>query len=282
MRLLAATLVLLATASTPGRAQTAAPLPDATQLIHKAMATEKATFATRENYLCKLHNDLDELDSHGNIKKVSTEDVEQFFVNGHPIDHTLAKDGKPLGADDAAKEQQRVDDAVKKYSEAKQLEKEESEDQKNVDSVLRMMLFNNERRTIANNGRPTIHFDISGNPAAVPKDVTDRFVQAMVGTLELDEATGQLVDLQIHSVKDVKIAGGLVANLHKGFVFHLHQQVHPDGVWLPDLVEGQGDARAALFIHKDVRFRQTAGACHLYGASTTQTGPAVVLPPVTK
>jgi hypothetical protein len=93
----------------------------------------------------------------------------------------------------------------------------------------------------------------------------------MQGTLQLDEATGQLVDLNIRSVKDVKIAGGLIASLHKGFWLHLHQSPHADGVWLPDLAEGSGDARAALFLHPYFRFHQTQGDCHLYGVTTTQT-----------
>jgi hypothetical protein len=247
-----------------------AALPDAKQLIERALATEKATYSQRENYLCELHAQRDELDSHGNLKKKHSEDEEEFFVNGHQIDHTLAKDGQALSSSDARKEQERVDKEVKKYSDPSQKVKEESEEQKRIESVLRMMQFNNERRETVN-GRPTIDFDITGNLAAQPQDLNDRFVQAMQGTLQLDEATGQLVDLNIRSVKDVKIAGGLIASLHKGFWLHLHQVQHPDGVWLPDLAEGSGDARAALFLHPYFRFHQTEGDCHLYGVSTTQT-----------
>jgi hypothetical protein len=247
-----------------------APLPDARQLIARATADQDRTFEARENYLCQLHSEEDDLDSHGNVKKIKREDDEEFFVNGHQIDHMLAKDGKPLDDSDAHKEQERVDKQVKKYSDPAQRQKEKSEEQKRISSVLRIMEFNNERREMVN-GRSTILFDISGNPAANTTDVEDRFVQAMQGTLRLDEATGQIIDLNIHSVKDVKIAGGLVASLHKGFWLHLHQSEHKDGVWLPDLAEGSGDARAALFLHPYFRFHQTEGDCHLYGVSSTQT-----------
>jgi len=165
---------------------------------------------------------------------------------------------------------------VKKYSDPSQREKEKSEDQKRVDAVLRVMQFQNERREIVN-GRSTILFDISGNPNASSTDLEERFVQAMQGTLRLDEATGEIIDLNIRSVKDVKIAGGLVASLHKGFWLHLHQSEHKDGVWLPDLADGSGDARAALFLHPYFRFHQTEGNCHLYGVTSTQT---IKTPPV--
>jgi len=101
----------------------------------------------------------------------------------------------------------------------------------------------------------------------------------MQGTLQLDEATGSLVDLNIRSVKDVKIAGGLVASLHKGFWLHLHQSQHADGVWLPDLAEGSGDARAALFLHPYFRFHQTEGDCRLYSVSTTQADKGIAEAP---
>ena len=254
-----------------------APLPDARQLINRAMADEDRTFELRENYLCQLHSEQDELDSHGNVKKIKREDDEEFFVNGHQIDRTLAKDGKPLDASEAAKEQERVDKQVKKYSDPAQRQKEKSEDEKRINSVLRIMDFKNERREVVD-GRSTILFDISGNPAAKTTDVEDRFVQAMQGSLRLDEATGQIIDLNIRSVKDVKIAGGLVASLHKGFWLHIHQSEHKDGVWLPDLAEGSGDARAALFLHPYFRFHQTEGDCHLYGVSSSQT----IKPPATK
>jgi hypothetical protein len=253
-----------------------APLPDAHQLIARAMADQDRTFQIRENYICELHAERDEMDAHGNLKKKHVEDDEEFYVNGHQIDQTLSKDGKPLDADAGRKEQARVDKDVKKYSDPSQREKEKSEDQKRVDAVLRVMQFQNERREIVN-GRSTILFDISGNPNASSTDLEERFVQAMQGTLRLDEATGEIIDLNIRSVKDVKIAGGLVASLHKGFWLHLHQSEHKDGVWLPDLADGSGDARAALFLHPYFRFHQTEGNCHLYGVTSTQT---IKTPPV--
>jgi hypothetical protein len=253
-----------------------AALPDARQLINRAMADEDRTFAARENYLCQLHSQQDDLDSHGNVKKTKREDDEEFFVNGHQIDHMMAKDGKPLDESAAHKEQERVDKEVKKYSDPSQRQKEKSEDEKRINSVLRVMQFKNERRDMVD-GRSTIVFDISGDPAAKTTDVMDRFVQAMQGTLRLDEATGEIIDLNIRSVKDVKIAGGLVASLHKGFWLHLHQSEHKDGVWLPDLADGSGDARAALFLHPYFRFHQTEGNCHLYGVTSTQT---IKTPPV--
>ncbi len=83
-----------------------------------------------------------------------------------------------------------------------------------------------------------------------------------------------MIDINIRSVADLKIGGGLLANLHKGLWVHVHNQPQPDGVWLTDLAEGSGDARAALFLHPYFRFKETTGACHLFTATAAQVGPA--------
>lgn len=255
-------------APTPSSA--AVPLPEPRQMLDRAVASEKLTFDARENYLCQIHSETDDLNSNGSVKKKHTEDQEEFFVNGHVIDRTLSRDGTPLDAEQTKKEDEHVQRDVKKYSDPAQRQKLETEIQKQVDAALRVMQFKNERREIVD-GRSTILFDLVGNPSAQTHNVEERFMQAMVGSMRLDEVSGQIIELNIHSDRDVKIAGGLVASLHKGFWFHLHQSPHKDGVWLVDSVEGSGDARAALFLHPYFHFRLTQGDCHLYGVSTTQT-----------
>ncbi len=256
--------------SKPAPPAPSAPLPDSRQMLDRALASEKLTFDARENYLCHVHSENDFLNSNGSLKKKEIEDQEEFFVNGHVVDRVLAKDGKPLDADESRKEDERVQKEVKKFSDPGQRQKLESEIQKQVEAALRVMQFNNERREIID-GRSTILFDLAGNPAAQTHNVEERFMQAMSGTLRLDETSGQIIEINIRSNRDVKIAGGLVASLHKGFWLHVHQVPHKDGVWLVDQAEGSGDLRAALFYHPYFHFRITQGDCHLYGVSTNQT-----------
>ena len=83
-----------------------------------------------------------------------------------------------------------------------------------------------------------------------------------------------MIDLNIRSVQDLKIGGGVLANLHKGFWLHVQNHPQADGVWITDLAEGSGDARAALFFHPYFRFKETTGECHLYNTEATQVGQA--------
>jgi hypothetical protein len=141
--------------------------------------------------------------------------------------------------------------------------KAEDESEKQFAMVLRALRYTNGRRE-SRNGRSTIIYELSGDPDFHPHNLQERFVKALVGRIWIDEESGEVVEIQVRTDRDVKIAGGLLANVHKGFEFHLLQERQPDGVWIASLVEGTGDARAALFFHPRIRFKQTTTDCLLY------------------
>ncbi len=250
-----------------------APLPNPAELMQRALADEKKLAAEQERYECRVSDESAELDSKGKIKKTETEVKDQFFVNGIAIERTLQKDGKDLTPDQTRKEDERVMKQAVKYSNQATAKKENDKgNQQMVDVMEAMMLTNGRREQV--NGRSVLFYDIVPNPEFQAKNIEQRFAQVMTGTMSVDEQTGELIDINIKSVKDLKIAGGLVASLHKGFWLHIHDQPQPDGVWLTDLAEGSGDARAALFFHPYFRFKETTGDCHLYTTSATQVGQA--------
>ncbi len=86
----------------------------------------------------------------------------------------------------------------------------------------------------------------------------------------MDEESGVPKELKVETERDLKIAGGLAANLHKGFQLHLVQQRQPDGVWLTKVAEGSGDVRAVLFLRQRFRFREELEQCHLFSVNTQQ------------
>ena len=198
---------------------------------------------------------------------------EQFFVNGIAIERTLEKNGKDLTPEESRKQDQRVMKETVKYSNQATAQKETDKQNQQIEDVLAAMVLANGHRERVN-GRNVLFYDIVPNLRFKAKNLNQRFAQAMQGKVSIDEETGEIIDLNIKSVQDLKIAGGMLANLHKGFWIHVHDRPQPDGVWLNDLAEGSGDARAALFFHPYFRFKETTGDCHLYTASATQVGQA--------
>lgn len=249
-------------------AQQDKPLPDAQQLLNRALADQKKLQEQQERYSCKVRNEVVQTDAKGKVKRSETREEEQFFVNGHEIDRTLSKNGNFLEANAEKKEDERVSKEAAKYSDPNQRTKAENENEKQVEAVMRMIKTSGERRATVNN-RSTIFFHIQGNPDAKPKDLTERAMQAVTGTMALDEETGELLDLDITTDKDVKVGGGLVGDLHKGFRLHVRQAPQDDGIWLTELVEGSGDGRAALFFHPYFHFKRQNSGCQLYTVDTS-------------
>jgi hypothetical protein len=252
---------------------TDAPLPNPNDLLQRAIANETKLAKEQERYECRVNDETTELDSKGNVKKNETESKEEFFVNGVEVDRTLAKNGKDLTPDETKKEDDKVMKRTVKYSDPSTAKKETDKENKQLEEIMGAMELENGHRAMVA-GRSVLFYDIVPNKNFKAKNLNERFAQVMQGKISVDEQTGEPIDINIKSTQDLKIGGGVLANLHKGFWVHVHDHAEPDGVWLTDLAEGSGDARAALFFHPYFRFKETTGGCHLYNATAEQVGQA--------
>jgi hypothetical protein len=253
-----------------------APLPNASEILQRALANEHKLAAEREKYDCRINDRTIETDSNGNTKKDTSTVSDLFYVNGIPIERTLQKDGKDLSADDQRKQDDRVMKETMKYSNQANAQKEEDKDNQELEDFMQAMMLANGHRQVVD-GRSVLFYDIVPNPKFDAKNINQHLAQVMQGKVSIEEQTGELIDINVTSVADLKIGGGLVANVHKGLWLHIRNQPRPDGVWLTDLAEGSGDARAALFLHPYFRFKETADNCHLYTATAAPVGSAQVV-----
>ena len=244
-------------------------LPDPQTLRQRAIANVQQIKKDEEKYSCIVRQDNYELNDDGSIKKKKTILQERFFVNGQEVDHVLERDGKTLSGDAARKAQERTDKEVKKYSDAKKVAKEEEQERRQMDVFLKALRFSNGHRE-QNSGRSIIVYDLAGDPSFRPQKIEERFAQSLAGRIWMDEESGIPRELKVETVRDLKIAGGVAANLHKGFKLHLLQQREPDGVWLTKVAEGSGYARAALFLRARFRFREELDRCHLFSVNAQQ------------
>jgi hypothetical protein len=254
-----------------------APLPDPRQIKDRVLETERKAMKDKERYLCEVHEETDEADAKGKPLKHTSTDSEQFYVNGQEIDHTLSKDGQALSGGAEKKEQERVDKEVKKYSDPKQVKKAEQEEEKDAELFLKALRYTNGRRDYLD-GRAVLSYDMSGDPNFHPRKLEEQFAHALTGHISVDEESGELMDLRVATDHDIKILG-FVGNLKKGFQFHMSQKRQPDGVWMADLVEGNGSARA-LFFNRNLRFLGRTNRCRLYNVDATSTAAPPASPQV--
>lgn len=246
-----------------------APVPDGVRIKQRVLKSYHESEDALENYSCTVLEQIDELNDDNSIKRRRSAVKEQFFVNHIQIEHTLERDGRPLSTVDAEKEQERVDKAVRKFSNREEAQKVQSRGERQADIFLRALAFTNGRRE-QRNARDTLLYDLAGDPSFRPRKLEERFAAALTGSIAIDEESGTPVEMRFETVRDVKIGGGLLANLHRGFWLHLLQQRQPDGVWITQEAQGSGDARAALFVHARFRFREELRKCHLFSVNTQQ------------
>lgn len=207
------------------------PVPNQEQLRQRAIATAERTAEQRDRYECRERQVQNDLDSKGRVKKANVTEQEFFFLHGRPIMREVSRDGKPLSDADKRKQDDRVRKEIEDAEKAYKKEKRGDGGPMSSRNFLRLAKLANERRVMVS-GRPTIVFDVIDNPDNRGGDIAQRIIAAMRGTISVDEETGHVQDLNVTGVRDVKIAGGLVANIHKGFQLHTISAPQNDGVWL--------------------------------------------------
>jgi hypothetical protein len=241
----------VATTETPAPEEK--PLPPIPQLLFDVERNEKSLEAARKSYTYHVHLEQQELDKHGGLKKTEVTDSESFRIDGVLINRVVARNGKPLTPDEAKKEDERIDKEVAKDKERRanrQGKGEETDSQGNemisTARILELGKFSNPRR-VDFYGRPTIVADYAGDPNAKTRNTAEGAIRDLVGTVWIDEQDHVLVGARGQFLKDFKIGGGLVLDIHKGLGFE-YRATHINGeVWLPASTDAQGSARFLLF-----------------------------------
>jgi hypothetical protein len=92
-------------------------------------------------------------------------------------------------------------------------------------------------------------FDFEPNPEFKAHSLMEKIVQKLGGVIWIDEKALDVARLDAFFVSDVKIAGGLLADVQKGTRIILEQEFVNNEVWLPTYEE----------VHVDVRFLLVKG-----------------------
>ncbi len=249
--------VLLLVPCLPCGAATLPALPDAATMLREVEAHQKQLDEIRENYTFRAIQTTRQLDSHGNVKKVETEEHEVFFVNRHRVEKLTRKDGKDLTPDQARKEQDRVNKEVLKLSAPGQAAADK--DEISVGRLLQIVKFSHPRR-VPLNGRDTIAFDFEGDEHAKTKGRNEDALKKVSGTIWIDEAAHEVARMNATLDENYRIGFGLLASVAKGSNVVFDQALIHNEAWLPTSISLHLQARALLVASFradiDIRFDQ--------------------------
>jgi hypothetical protein len=231
------------------------PLPDIGSLMLQVESQEKASRKTIKQYIYRSVYAQQDLDSHGAVKNTTTLEREFFCVNVVCINKVLSRNGKPLSGEELKKQNEFIDKAI---AEAKQRNQkiaagEPPQKKKNSDEItfarfLELGTFSNPRR-VQLHGRDTIAVDYAGDPHAKSHTLIEGAIRNLAGTVWVDEQDHALVRIEAHFFDDYKVAGGLLADVHKGASFQSEWTKVNNEVWLPASFSGRGSARIAIFFN---------------------------------
>jgi hypothetical protein len=242
--ILPALLASLAHAQKPPANPASPPLPEIHQLMREVKDHQKQLEKARENYTYTSTQITEDIDSNGRVKKTATSEFEEFFVNGHPIERLVKKDGKPLDDREQQKETERVTKAVEK-AEKPDPDPAKSERQISLGHVLEVADVHTPRRQMYR-GRPTIVFDFIGRKDLKAHGIAEDLSKKLQGTVWIDEADRVVAHLDASFNDNFRVAGGLMASIGKGSNFRFDQALVNGEVWLPTGGEGTIQARVLL------------------------------------
>jgi hypothetical protein len=220
------------------------PLPAIPELMREVLDHQKQLDKVRENYTYSSLRTIQDLDANGQVQKTETEEIEEFFVNGHLIGRTVKKDGQPLDEHEQKKETERVSKLAEKAEKTPRDQPLEGQ-RISVSRLLEIMDVRNPRRETFR-GRPSIVFDFIGRKNSSTHGVAEDASKVLQGTLWIDEADRQMVHLEVSFNDNFRIRGGLLGTIEKGSNFHFDQALVNGEIWLPTGSEGTVQARILL------------------------------------
>lgn len=222
------------------------PIPGIQSVIASLRARYIALESLRKNYICTMTQIADEFSSNGS-KKTHTDQYQAFYVNNTEVLEHISRDGQPLSAQDAKKEQERVDKLVAKLK-ARQNKPDKNEVQLSASRLLKLATFTNPRREVID-GRPTLVFDYRGNPGAKAENLSDEIMRLVAGTLWVDEHDNAILRLNGSLQQNFHVGGGLLVNIKKGSWFDFTEKPINGEIWFP----------AQFNVHVDGRFLLVKG-----------------------
>src|SRR6267142_84584 len=231
-------------------------LPDLKALFKEIDENQKAIDKLKENYAGTRSEEETEYDKTGKVTKREFKEFSFFYLDGDEISTLTKKDGKSLSEDEQRKENDKVQKEIQdiekrdakreaKEEKAKEEGKEKKDDDVGIETFLRACQFVNPRRERFR-GQDVLVFDFEPNPDFKPHKLAEKVVHELAGVIWIDEKARDVARLEAYFNGDMKIVGGLLANLEKGTSFVFEQAFVNNEVWLPTYMEAHVGVRFLL------------------------------------
>ena len=244
-------------AAVPTQAEAATATPagssDPREIVRQAALNDMANDQKARDYTFLENQVLHKLDGQGKTRSTETTTYEFMMLYGEPVRRLIARDGKPLSAREAAKEEAKINKLVRKreretpeqrQKRLAQYEKDREQQRAFVGEVANAYYFHLLGEEVIN-GRPA--WVISGEPRpdfhAHLKEA--RILPKFRFKVWVDKAECQWVKLDADVIETVSF-GWFLARLYPGSKLVIDETHVNNEVWLPQHVDLKLNARLAL------------------------------------
>ncbi len=153
------------------------------------------------------------LDGNGHVKKVESRTSEVLEIYGDQVERVIAKDDKPLSAEDAKKEDEKIQKIIdKRRSESendrrKRLEKKEKEHDEDRKFVLEIADAFNFRLLGSEvlDGRDTWEIEAEPRPGYQSRERTTKLLSKFQGRVWIDKVEGQWLRFDITAIDTISV-----------------------------------------------------------------------------
>jgi hypothetical protein len=224
------------------------------ELLVRAEQKDLENDKQQRDYTYTEREEEHKLDGRGGVKKIESRTLEILEIYGEPVERLTARDDKPLSADEAKKEDEKIQKAIdRRKNESEEArrkrlqheEKDREEDRRFVSEIADAFNFRLLGSEVLD-GRDTWVLEGEPRPGYEPKQRGARMLSKFKGRVWIDKADLQWVKLDITAI-DTLSFGLVLARIHKGTRVVV-ELIRVNGeVWLPKHVQFHFDARIGLF-----------------------------------
>ena len=231
-------------------------------LVQRVAENEKRNRLLEMSYVYEVTRQKFSLGHNSEVLEAESHTFEVTPLEDGDYRRLVKKDGKPLSEKEARKEQEKLDNNIRKYSHLSKSEREKLAKKKNERRRKEEQLWDEGLRAFdlalsgedILEGRKTLIFIVTPRADYVPTDSDLKILKIIKGKIWVDESEAQIHRADIEFIEDFKLGAGFLANVNRGSTLKVWQRKVNDEAWFPSHSEVIANGRVLVFKGFNLKF----------------------------
>ncbi len=225
------------------------PSPDPLEIVRRSVERDWTDYESRKNYTYQERTEMREYRRGGGQAKSRSETSDVMILGGRPYERLTARNDRPLPAEEARKQQQKLDRELARRqqespAERTRYQKERAEDRAFIREIPDAFTFRLvETSTVSN--QPAWVIEAQPKPGYRPVHSQAKNFAKVRAKIWIEQATYHWVRLDAEVLDTISAGFGLL-RVAPGGTLHFEQTRINDEIWLPSNIFVRFEARLAL------------------------------------